>query len=56
LRDYQAAYWLRQMHGDPERFARIEPLRKSSSRRMPVEFLSSIRCFLHYANAATTMP
>ncbi len=50
LRDYQAAYWLRQIMGDRK------DLRGSSAAEEQlasdaVEFLSSIRCFLHYANA-----
>ncbi|HWY44712.1 MAG TPA: [protein-PII] uridylyltransferase [Candidatus Sulfotelmatobacter sp.] len=50
LRDYQAAYWLRQILGDRK------DLRGSSAAEEQlasdaVEFLSSIRCFLHYSNA-----
>ena len=49
LRDYQAAYWLRQILGDRK------DLRGSSAAEEQlaadaVEFLSSIRCFLHYSN------
>jgi [protein-PII] uridylyltransferase len=49
LRDYQAAYWLRQILGD------ITELRGSSVAEeelagTAVEFLSAIRCFLHYSN------
>lgn len=49
LRDYQAAYWLRQILGD------ITDLRGASAAEeeqagSAVEFQSSIRCFLHYAN------
>src|SRR5215813_6973827 len=49
LRDYQAAYWLRQIIGDRKE------LRGSSAAEEQlasdaVEFLSSIRCFLHYSN------
>ena len=50
LRDYQAAYWLRQIMGDRK------DLRGSSAAEEQlaadaVEFVSSIRCFLHYSNA-----
>ncbi len=49
IRDYQAAYWLRQILGDRK------DLRGSSAAEEQlsadaVEFLSSIRCFLHYGN------
>ena len=49
LRDYQAAYWLRQIMGDRK------DLRGSSAAEEQlaadaVEFMSSIRCFLHYSN------
>lgn len=49
LRDYQAAYWLRQILGErPElRGANAAEEELASS---AVEFLSSIRCFLHYSN------
>jgi len=50
LRDYQAAYWLRQIMGDRK------DLRGSSAAEEQlaadaVEFVSSTRCFLHYSNA-----
>lgn len=49
LRDYQAAYWLRQILGDRSDLrganAAEEELAASA-----VEFLSAIRCFLHYSN------
>jgi len=50
IRDYQAAYWLRQILGDRK------DLRGSSAAEEQlsadaVEFLSAIRCFLHYSNA-----
>ena len=49
LRDYQAAYWLRQILGDRPDLrganAAEEELAASA-----VEFLSAIRCFLHYSN------
>ncbi|MBS1840260.1 MAG: [protein-PII] uridylyltransferase [Acidobacteria bacterium] len=49
IRDYQAAYWLRQILGDRK------DLRGSSAAEEQlsadaVEFQSSIRCFLHYSN------
>jgi [protein-PII] uridylyltransferase len=50
LRDYQAAVWLRQIGGE-----RREPLSSSAAEDEPasgaVDFLSAIRCFLHYSNA-----
>ena len=47
LRDYQAAAWLRQISDDKNRgvTAAEEELATGA-----VDFLSSIRCFLHYAN------
>jgi [protein-PII] uridylyltransferase len=47
LRDYQAAAWLRQISDDKNRTvtAAEEELATSA-----VDFLSAIRCFLHYAN------
>ena len=50
LRDYQAAVWLRQIGGEKR-----EPLSSSAAEEElasgAVDFLSSIRCFLHYSNA-----
>src|SRR6202022_3298900 len=50
LRDFQAAIWLRQIAGE-----RKEPLNTSAAEDElasdAVEFLSAIRCFLHYSNA-----
>jgi [protein-PII] uridylyltransferase len=50
LRDYQAAVWLRQISGDDRGIlgssAAEEDLAASG-----VDFLSAIRCFLHYSNA-----
>jgi [protein-PII] uridylyltransferase len=50
LRDYQAAVWLRQIGGEKR-----EPLSSSSAEEElasgAVDFLSAIRCFLHYSNA-----
>jgi [protein-PII] uridylyltransferase len=50
LRDYQASVWLRQIGGDKR-----EPLSSSAAEEDlasgAVDFLSAIRCFLHYGNA-----
>jgi [protein-PII] uridylyltransferase len=50
LRDYQAAAWLRQIGGEKR-----EPLSSSAAEEElasgAVDFLSAIRCFLHYNNA-----
>src|SRR6266852_1337265 len=50
LRDYQAAVWLRQIGGEKK-----EPLSSSAAEEElasgAVDFLSAIRCFLHYSNA-----
>ncbi len=50
LRDYQAAVWLRQIGGEKR-----EPLSSSAAEEelasYAVDFLSAIRCFLHYSNA-----
>jgi [protein-PII] uridylyltransferase len=50
LRDYQAAVWLRQIAGEKR-----ETLTSSAAEEElaagAVDFLSAIRCFLHYANA-----
>src|SRR6202140_1335620 len=50
LRDYQASVWLRQIGGDKR-----EPLSSSAAEEDlasgAVDFLSAIRCFLHYSNA-----
>ena len=49
LRDYQAAVWLRQIGGEKR-----EPLSSSAAEEElasgAVDFLSAIRCFLHYSN------
>jgi [protein-PII] uridylyltransferase len=49
LRDYQAAVWLRQIAGE-----RRETLNSNAAEEETasgaVDFLSAIRCFLHYAN------
>ncbi len=50
LRDYQAAVWLRQIGGEKR-----EPLSSNAAEEelasVAVDFLSAIRCFLHYSNA-----
>jgi len=50
LRDYQASAWLRQIGGEKK-----EPLSSSAAEdelaSSAVDFLSAIRCFLHYSNA-----
>jgi len=50
LRDYHSVLWLRQLAGD-RRDPRISPVNEDELTRNAVEFLSSIRCFLHYSNA-----
>jgi [protein-PII] uridylyltransferase len=49
LRDYQAAVWLRQIGGEKR-----EPLSSNAAEEdlasVAVDFLSAIRCFLHYSN------
>ncbi len=50
LRDYHATLWMRQLAGD-RRDPRISPLNEDEMTRNAVEFLSGIRCFLHYGNA-----
>src|ERR1700719_481397 len=49
LRDYHATLWMRQLAGD-RRDPRISPLNENELTRNAVEFLSGIRCFLHYSN------
>jgi [protein-PII] uridylyltransferase len=49
LRDYHAILWMRQLAGD-RRDPRISPVNEDELTRAAVEFLSSIRCFLHYSN------
>jgi [protein-PII] uridylyltransferase len=50
LRDYHALLWMRQLVGE-RRDPRISPVNEDELTRNAVEFLSSIRCFLHYSNA-----
>src|SRR6201981_63081 len=50
LRDYQAAFWLRQILGDrPD--LRGSTAADEEQARDAVEFQSAIRCLLHYSNA-----
>src|SRR5208283_5259249 len=49
LRDYHATLWMRQLAGD-RRDPRISPANEEELTRNAVEFLSGIRCFLHYSN------
>ncbi len=49
LRDYHAILWMRQLEGD-RRDPRISPVNEDELTRNAVEFLGSIRCFLHYRN------
>ena len=49
LRDYHATLWMRQLAGD-RRDPRISPMNEDELTRNAVEFLSGIRCFLHYSN------
>src|SRR5215813_6769044 len=49
LRDYQAAYWLRQILGD-RKDLRGSNAAEEQLASDAVEFLSSTRCFLHYSN------
>ncbi len=49
LRDYHARLWMRQLAGD-RRDPRISPVNEDELTRNAVEFLSAIRCFLHYSN------
>ncbi len=49
LRDYQAAYWLRQILGERPEFRGVNAAEEELA-ASAVEFLSAIRCFLHYSN------
>jgi [protein-PII] uridylyltransferase len=48
LRDYQAAMWLRQIAG--ERKESLNSAAEEELASIAVDFLSAIRCFLHYNN------
>jgi [protein-PII] uridylyltransferase len=50
LRDYQAAVWLRQVSGG-ERSSLNSSAAEEELASGAVDFLSAIRCFLHYSNA-----
>lgn len=50
LRDYQATVWLRQISGEPKEILNSSALEEDLA-GTAVEFLSAIRCFLHYSNA-----
>ena len=50
LRDYQAAVWLRQLGGDKREVVAGSDTEEELADRA-VDFLSAIRCFLHYSNA-----
>jgi [protein-PII] uridylyltransferase len=49
LRDYQAAAWMRQISGE-KRETWSSTMAEEESTGSAVDFLSAIRCFLHYAN------
>src|SRR5579859_889354 len=49
LRDYQAAVWLRQIAGDKRELLGSSAVEEDLASGA-VEFLSAIRCFLHYGN------
>jgi [protein-PII] uridylyltransferase len=49
LRDYQAAIWLRQIAGEKKELLNISAAEEEMAAGA-VDFLSAIRCFLHYSN------
>ncbi len=49
LRDHHSTTWMRQLAGD-RRDPRVSPVNEEELTRSAVEFLSSIRCYLHYSN------
>ncbi|HVM75520.1 MAG TPA: [protein-PII] uridylyltransferase [Candidatus Saccharimonadales bacterium] len=49
LRDFHSMLWMRQLAGD-RRDPRFNPVNEDELTRNAVEFLSAIRCFLHYSN------
>jgi [protein-PII] uridylyltransferase len=49
LRDFHSTLWMRQLAGDT-RDTRISPVHEEELTRRAVEFLSAIRCFLHYSH------
>jgi [protein-PII] uridylyltransferase len=50
LRDYQAAVWLRQIAGEQKEILNSSAMEEELA-SSAVDFLSAIRCFLHYSNA-----
>ena len=50
LRDYQAAFWLRLILGERGEIRGVNAAEEELA-ATAVEFLSAIRCFLHYSNA-----
>lgn len=50
LRDFHSTLWMRQLAGE-RRDPRFSPVNEDELTRNAVEFLSAIRCFLHYSNA-----
>jgi [protein-PII] uridylyltransferase len=49
LRDFHSTLWMRQLAGE-RRDPRFSPVNEDELTRNAVEFLSAIRCFLHYNN------
>jgi [protein-PII] uridylyltransferase len=49
LRDFHSTVWMRQLAGD-RRDPRFSPVNEDELTRNAVEFLSAVRCFLHYTN------
>ena len=49
LRDFHSTLWMRQLAGD-RRDPRFSPMNEDELTRNAVEFISAIRCFLHYNN------
>jgi len=49
LRDFHSTLWMRQLAGE-RRDPRFSPMNEEELSRNAVEFLSAIRCFLHYSN------
>jgi len=49
LRDFHSNLWMRQLAGE-RRDPRFSPVNEDELTRNAVEFLSAIRCFLHYCN------
>lgn len=48
LRDYQAAHWLQVIAGNPD--AGGTRMKEPAEVQASAEFISAVRCFLHYAN------